>query len=100
MFGRQLDRKEEKAKTMRVTLPQQLAEMVKKKLEAGLYGSPKEVIAEALKLLDQRDKRLAALRQDIEEGLASGTGSPFDEEVVEDIKRRGRERLVQRDNPG
>ena len=85
---------------MRVTLPEQLADLVKRKLDSGLYASPEEVIAAALKLLDRQDKKLAALREDIQEGLASGAGRIFDEGVVEDIKQRGRERLAQRKNSG
>ena len=86
--------------TLRVTLPEQLADLVKRKLDSGLYASPEEVIAAALKLLDRQDRKLAALREDIQEGLASGDGRIFDEEVVEDIRRRGRERLAQRKNSG
>ena len=85
---------------MRVTLPQQLAELVKRKLDSGLYASPEEVIAAAMELLDRRDKKLAALRGDIQEGLASGSGRNFDLGVVEDIKQLGRERLAQRKNSG
>ena len=85
---------------MKVTLPEQLAQLVKQKLDGGGYASPEEVIAEALNLLDQRDKKLAALRGDIEEGLASGVGRPFDEVAVEGIKRRGRQRRAQRKNAG
>jgi antitoxin ParD1/3/4 len=73
---------------MKITLSQQLAELVEQKVEGGLYASRQEVIAEALKLLDERDKKLAALRWDIQKGLESGPGRPFDEGVVEDIKTR------------
>jgi antitoxin ParD1/3/4 len=79
---------------MKITLLQQLAELVKQKVERGPVESPQEVIAEALKLLDERDKKLAALRRDIQEGLQSGPGRPFDEGIVDDIKKRGRERLA------
>jgi antitoxin ParD1/3/4 len=83
-----------------VTLTDELAKLVKQKIDGGLYTSVEEVIAESLKLLDQRDKKLALLRGDIQEGLASGPGRPFDEVVVEDIKKRGRELLSQRKNAG
>ncbi len=85
---------------MEVILPQQLAELVKQKLDAGLYGSPEEVIAEALKLLDQRDKMVSALRRDIQDGLTSGPGKPFDEVAVKGIKKRGRELLDRHKNAG
>ena len=81
---------------MRVTLPKQLTDLVKRMLDSGLYASPEEVIAAALALLDQRDKKLATLRVDIQEGLASGPSRIFDEIVVEDIKQRGRERMAKR----
>ena len=85
---------------MRVVLPEQLAKLVKQKLDDGLYDTGEAVIEEALKLLDQRDKKLAALRDDVQEGLASGAGRPFDEKVVEDIKRRGRQQANLRKKPG
>ena len=85
---------------MIIDLPEQLAKLVKQKLDGGLYASVEEVVAEALKLLDQRDKKLAALRGNIQEGLSSGAGRSFDEGVIEDIKKRGQERLAQPDNPG
>lgn len=83
---------------MRVTLTEQLAEIVRQKLDSGHYASVEDVFAEALKLLDQRDKKLAALREDIREGLASGPGRLFDEEVVKEIKKRGRERMAEPNN--
>ncbi len=77
---------------MRINLPEKLATLVQRKLDIGLYASCEEVIEEALNLLDRRDQKLAALRSEIQEGLASGAGRIFDEEVVEDIKKRGRRR--------
>ena len=80
---------------MRLNLPDHLAELIQKKFDDGHYASVEEVISEALSLLDQRDEKLSALREDIQQGLASGAGRPFDEVVVEDIKKRGRELLGQ-----
>ena len=84
---------------MNVPLNPQQEELIKQKIESGLYQSPDEVIDAALRLLDERDRKLEALRKDIAEGLASGSGRPFDESVERDIKRRGRERLAQRQTP-
>ncbi|MCH8225860.1 MAG: type II toxin-antitoxin system ParD family antitoxin, partial [Chloroflexi bacterium] len=39
---------------MRVTLPEQLADLVQRKLDSGLYASSEEVIAVALELLELR----------------------------------------------
>ncbi len=81
---------------MNVSISKHYEKLVKQKVESGEYASHAEVVHEALRLLEERDKKLKALRQDIQDGLDSGPGRPFDESVVEDIKRRGRERLSQR----
>ena len=54
---------------MNVSLTRRLEELVKRKVESGLYGSSSEVIREALRLLEERDRRLAALRSDIAVGV-------------------------------
>ncbi len=84
---------------MRLTLSDRLAEIIQKKFDDGPYASVEEVISEALILLDQRDEKLSALREDIKQGLASGAGRPFDEVVVEDIKKRGRDLLGHNPTP-
>ena len=84
---------------MRLNLSDHLAELIQKKFDDGPYASVEEVISEALSLLDQRDEKVAALSQDIQDGLASGAAGPFDEDVVEDIKKRGRELLGQDPTP-
>jgi len=85
---------------LRVTLPERLSKLVNQKLDFGLYDTREALIEAALLLLDQRDKKLAALRNDIQEGLASGTGRIFDEGVVEDIIERGGQHANPRKNPG
>ena len=77
---------------MNISLTPELEELVERKVQSGLYGSSSEVIREALRLLDERDK-LKALRQDIQDGLDSGESTPLD---VEAIIARGYERLLQR----
>lgn len=51
---------------MKVSLTLQLGELVKRKVESGLYNSSSEVIHEALWLLEERDRlqemRLAKLK--------------------------------------
>ena len=80
---------------MRLTLSDHLAELIQKKFVDGPYTSLEEVISEALSLLDQRDEKVAALRRDIQDGLASGAVGLFDE----DIKKRGRKLLGQDPTP-
>ncbi|MDR3566479.1 MAG: type II toxin-antitoxin system ParD family antitoxin [Syntrophobacteraceae bacterium] len=79
---------------MNVSLTPQLEEMVKRKVESGLYGSASEVMREALRLLEEQDRlqavRIEELRAEIKKGLESGEPTPLD---VNSVKVRGRERL-------
>lgn len=79
--------------TININLPPQLEEMVRRKVASGMYASASEVVREALRLLDQHERRRAAeleqLRGDIEEGLASGEPEPW---TPEDIKQAARKK--------
>ena len=77
---------------MNVSLTPQLESFVRQKVESGLYRSASEVVREALRLLGERDRQLHALRQDIGDGLASGSSAPLD---IDAIKAEGRSRLGQ-----
>ncbi len=79
---------------MNISLTPQLEKLVKSKVESGLYGSASEVMREALRLLEERDRRHALrieeLRAEIKKGLDSGESTPLD---VEAIKARGNKQL-------
>ena len=81
---------------MRVSLTPQLEELVRRKVESGLYHSASEVVHEALGLLAERDRireiRLEELRVEVQKGLESGPATPVD---FADIKARGRKRLAE-----
>jgi antitoxin ParD1/3/4 len=53
---------------MNVSLTPRLVEYVRRKVDAGLYGSSSEVIRDALRLMEQRDRQreaaLTAVRAD------------------------------------
>ena len=76
---------------MRLTLSNQIAALIQKKIYDRPYSSLEEGIAEALNLLVQLDEKLSALRQDIQEGLANGGERLFDESVVAYINKCGLE---------
>jgi antitoxin ParD1/3/4 len=80
---------------MNISLTPQLEELVKRKVDSGLYVSASEVMREALRLLEERDRlnarRLDELRAEIKKGLDSGAATPLDIGV---IKARGRKRLA------
>ncbi len=80
---------------MNISLTPQLEELVKSKVDSGLYGSASEVMRDALRLLDERDRlravRLEELRAEIKKGIDSGDPTPLD---IGGIKARGRKRLA------
>jgi antitoxin ParD1/3/4 len=84
-----------------VSLTPQLEDMIRKKVASGLYNSASEVVREALRLMEEQDRRRAVkleqLRQDIRDGLSSGEPTPWD---PEEIKRDGRKRKATRVNAG
>ena len=54
---------------MNISINQQNQELIRRKVESGNYGSPDEVLNTALRLLDERDKKLDSLRRDVRLGL-------------------------------
>ena len=68
---------------MNVSLTPELERMVQDKVAGGRYASASEVVREALRLLEARDRteaeKLAWLRQAWQEGVESGLGRGLDE---------------------
>jgi antitoxin ParD1/3/4 len=66
---------------------------VKGLVASGRYASASEVMRDGLRLLEERESireaKLAGLRSDIADGLASGPAEPL---VMDDIKATGRAR--------
>jgi antitoxin ParD1/3/4 len=87
--------------TMNINLSPQLEELVKSKVSSGLYSSASEVVREALRMMEERDRikaiKLEELRRDIREGLESG---PATEWNAEEIKKEGRKRRAARSQIG
>ena len=86
---------------MNVSLTPQLEKLIHKEIKCGRYSSASEVVRDALRLLSdrkkQRERKLEELRRDLQVGidqLDRGEGIPFDDKLVERIKREGRRRLA------
>ncbi len=73
---------------MNVSLTPELEQIVKRKVDSGMYKSLSEVVREGLRLLDNRDRarevQLERLREAIQEGFQSGPSIPG-EQVFEEI---------------
>lgn len=78
---------------MNVSLTPELEAFVEKAVKSGRYGSASEAVREGLRLLEEREAKLQALRREIALGFESPIVGEFTEDVADEIKRRGRERL-------
>lgn len=68
-----------------VTLGEHLGEFVSKQVADGRYSNTSEVVRSGLRLLEERETKLQALRQALIEGEQSGlaTGFDFDQFIAE-----------------
>lgn len=80
-----------------ISLPEDLAEFVDDEVASGKFRSQDEVVAEGLRLLQNRERRLDALRVDLQCGidqLDAGQGIEVDGDAAHqqlfDELRRGR----------
>lgn len=90
---------------MNVSLTPELEAFVQQKVESGRYSSASEVVRESLRLLEKRDSRDREINEEIRRKVQEGideldrgegiliNGDAELREFMEDIKRRGRQRL-------
>ena len=80
--------------TLNVSLPAELESRVRAHVASGLYGSASEVIREALRLFEAhqsvQQSNIAALRADIEQGMADVRAGHVAEMDMGAIKAQGR----------
>jgi antitoxin ParD1/3/4 len=78
---------------MNINLTRELEELVRRKVDSGLYHLASEVVREALRLMEEQDRvpaaKLEQLRQAVHAGLDSGAPVAWD---AEQVKRDGRGR--------
>jgi len=72
---------------MNVSLGQRWEDFVAQAVEEGRYGSASEIVREGLRLVEEREAKLAALRNTLEAAIERG-GSHTDEEVAVAVKAR------------
>lgn len=77
------------AKNTSITLGDHLESFIKTQIGTGRYGSVSEVIRASLRLLEEHEQKVEALRQALIEGEASGDAGALD---FGEIRRAARER--------
>lgn len=76
------------SKNTSITLGNHFADFVEQQVSQGRYGSASEVVRAGLRLLEEHEARLAALRAALAEGEQSGPPVPFDFDRFLDEKRK------------
>lgn len=75
--------------TTQLNLGEHWDRFIKSRIESGRYCSASEIVCESLRLLEERETRLEALRTALEAGEKSGVAGPLD---MGQIKAKARQR--------
>jgi antitoxin ParD1/3/4 len=77
-------------KNTSVTVADHFAEFIERQIGEGRYDNPTDVVQAGLRLLEEQQSKLEALRAALIEGEQSGPGEPFDFDAFVAKKRRAR----------
>ncbi|WP_020177566.1 type II toxin-antitoxin system ParD family antitoxin [Methylopila sp. M107] len=72
---------------MNVSVGARWEEFVENLVREGRYGSASEIVREGLRLVEEREEKLNALRDHLNRAIERG-GSHTDEEVAASVRRR------------
>jgi antitoxin ParD1/3/4 len=78
------------AKNTSITLGDHFETFIDTQVRSGRYGSASEVIRASLRLLEEREGRVGALRQALIDGEESGDAGAYD---IKEIKAKARRRV-------
>ena len=77
------------SKNTPVSLGSYYEQFIQRSVTEGRYGNISEVIRAALRLLEEEESKISALRMAIEEGVQSGLAKDFDpEKHLVDLKAK------------
>lgn len=77
------------ARNTSISLGDHFSDFVEAQVHSGRFGSASEVVRAGLRLLEEQETKLAALRAALDEGEASGAAEPFDAEAFLARERGG-----------
>lgn len=80
------------AAKLSITLPVEMAKIIRERVSSGAYGSNSEVIREALRAWLERDRRLVALDGAIARGVADAEAGRV--QSLEDVRAELRQRFA------
>jgi antitoxin ParD1/3/4 len=76
-------------KTTSVALGTHFEDFIQESIQSGRYNNASEVVRSGLRLLEEREQKMAFLRAAIQEGLDSGIVENFDAEAyLQELKAR------------
>lgn len=75
---------------MNVSLGERWEKFVENTVQSGRYGSVSEVVREGLRLVEEREARLSALRETLDRSIAAG-GEVTDEELDVALEKKAAE---------
>lgn len=75
------------ARNTSISLGDHFADFIDGQVEAGRYGSASDVVRAALRLLEEHETKVIALRSALNEGEESGPAVPFDFDSFIERKR-------------
>ena len=76
-------------KTTSVALGPHFEDFIQASIMSGRYNNASEVIRSALRLLEEQEQKILALRAAVEDGLNSGIVEDFDsQQVLQQMKER------------
>ena len=76
------------AKNTSVIIGDHFAEFIEQQVSEGRYGSASDVVRAGLRLLEEREMKVEALRAALVEGEQSGPSTPFDFDDFIERKRQ------------
>ena len=76
------------ARNTSISLGDHFASFINQQVQAGRYGSASDVVRAGLRLLEENEAKLQALRAALIEGEKSGPSTPFDFDAFVAGKRK------------